>query len=38
VKSCHDWVLFRMKTPNVQRSTFNSESFREQASNEELLN
>ncbi len=23
VKSCHDWVLFRMKTPNVQRSTSN---------------
>jgi hypothetical protein len=25
VKSGHDWVLFRMKTPNVQRPTSNSE-------------
>jgi hypothetical protein len=38
VKSCRGWVLFRMKSPNVQRSTSNSESFRERASNSQVLN
>src|SRR6266550_5608123 len=38
VQSRHGSVLFPMKTPNLQRSTSNSENFREQASNSEVLN